>query len=339
MCAHDRALTPCAVESLWEVERMPVCGKEVQVCTASTKLTASQVQLQSAAPVKLALVGLAANNPYGGVYTKKQRRGILFYEGGWDAEKMILGKNQEVGQKKTWLVGNKDNVQEVLMYAQDLAEYPDSVTQWRVPQMTPCSSVRVIKSKKKRSTTIEVKGIPTHLPDRYNLAQYKGKYKQQTRLVGGRATFKGGQDGQRVLWYDDDQGKWRARGGDHMFGCGMEATDTAATPDAVKTPWSLLVGSVCSPFPNVIVPSVESAEEEVLRLMQLKLLEAILADPHMRCLGCGKLYHTGSFTWEAVHDALHDKVMFQSPCMHHHCACCGDEVGVCAVCAEQECNV
>jgi hypothetical protein len=324
---------------------MPVCGKEVQVCTASTKLTARQVQqLQSAAPVKLALVGLAANNPYGGVYTKTQRRGKLFYEGGRDAEKLLFGGPptvsglyQEASQKEIWFVGDKDNAQGVLMYAQDLAEYPDSVTQWRVPQMNPCSSVRVIKSKKKRSTTIEVKGISTH-PDFEVLAQYKGKYKQQTRLVGGRATFKGGQDGQRVFWYDDGQGKWRARG-DHMFGCGMEATDTAATPDAVKAPWSLLVGSVCSPFPNFIVPSVESAEEEVLRLMKLKLLEAILADPHMRCLGCGKLYHTGSFTWEAVHDALHDKVMFQSPCMHHHCACCGDEVGVCAVCAEQECDV
>jgi hypothetical protein len=92
----------------------------------------------------------------------------------------------------------------------------------------------------------------------------------------------------------------------------------------VKAPWHVLTGFEPSPCPNVIVPSVEAAEQEVPRLLQLKLCELVVAQQR-RCLGCGHEY------------TAQTEVVFQMKCMHHHCVCCREELDrdECAVCAEE----
>jgi hypothetical protein len=191
--------------------------------------------------------------------------------------------------------------------------------------MVPCSSIRVSKSKKKHTKVIEVKGVPASGV----LTLMNGKYRQSS-IVGGRPTFKGGQDGQRVFWFDERRGKWCGGRGDFVGSEGkggisfMEATDTAAAPNAVKAVWHAWTCFMPSPYPNVIVPSVEAAEKEVPRLMQLKMSE-LLAAQQRRCLGCGHEY------------TAQVEVVFQIACMHHHCVGCGKEYGgnVCAVCVEE----
>jgi hypothetical protein len=191
--------------------------------------------------------------------------------------------------------------------------------------MVPCSSIRVTKSKKKHTKVIEVKGVPDCNEE---MSLMNGKYRQQARIMSGRPTFKGGHDGMRALWYDERYGKWRGGVEDDVGTgiCDIEATDSAATPNAVKSAWYLLNGAKPSPYPNVIVPSVEAAEQEVPRLLQLKMCELVVAQ-HRRCLGCGHEY-----TAQA-------EVVFQMKCMHHHCVCCGEKKELsrdtCAVCAEE----
>jgi hypothetical protein len=206
------------------------------------------------------------------------------------------------------------------MYTPDAAATPDAVQEpWNLPVKEPCSSTRVTKSKKKHTKVIEVKGVPM---DRL----LNGKYRQQGRTIGGRPTFKGGQDGVRAFWYDVSCGKWRG-GHKEDIGtgvCDMEATDTAAAPNTVKASWHVDTDFMPSLYPNVVVPTVKAAEQEVPRLVQLKMCALVVAQ-HMRCLGCGHDY-----------TALAE-VVFQMKCMHHHCVCCGEEHGgdVCAVCAEE----
>jgi hypothetical protein len=190
--------------------------------------------------------------------------------------------------------------------------------------MELCSSVRVTKSKKRHTKVIEVKGVPTDEGE--GLALMNGKYRQSS-MVGGRLTFKGGQDGRGVLWFDASCGKWRGAQQDcGMRICTMEATDSAATPNAVKAAWHICTSLKPSPYPNVIVPSVEAAKQEIPRLVQLKMCE-LMAAQHRRCLGCGHEYTTQA------------EVVFQMKCMHHHCVCCGEKKELsrdtCAVCAEE----
>jgi hypothetical protein len=183
----------------------------------------------------------------------------------------------------------------------------------------------VTKSHKKHTKVIEVKGVPTDQGE--GLALMNGKYRQSS-MFGRRPTFKGGQDGKRAFWFDESYGKWRGsheswvgKGGGF---CTMDATDAAASPNAVKAVWHVRTSFEPSPYPNVIVPSAEVAKQEVPRLLQLKMCELLVAQ-HMRCLGCGHEY-----TAQA-------EVVFQTACMHHHCVFCGKEDGgvECAVCAEK----
>jgi hypothetical protein len=186
--------------------------------------------------------------------------------------------------------------------------------------MEPCNSVRVTKSKKKHTKVIEVKGVPTNGNEA--LALMNGKYRQSS-MLGGRPTFKGGQDGKRTLWFDERYGKWRGSRENWVgSGCYMEVTDTAAAPNTVKARWCITNGFKPSPYPNVIVPSAEAAENEVPRLVKLKMCELMVA---RRCLGCGHEYSAQA------------EVVFQIACMHHHCVCCGEEHGrdECAVCTEE----
>jgi hypothetical protein len=71
----------------------------------------------------------------------------------------------------------------------------------------------------------------------------------------------------------------------------VEAKDTALTPNAVKATWQVLTDYTPSSYPNIIVPSVEAAAQEVHQLMRLKMGE-MMAAQHRRCLGCGHEYTT-----------------------------------------------
>ena len=98
----------------------------------------------------------------------------------------------------------------------------------------------------------------------------------------------------------------------------------------MKATWQVFSGFEPSPYPNIIVPSVEAVEqEEVPRLMQLKMSE-LMAAQHKRCLGCGHEYTAAA------------EVVFHCACMHHHCVCCEEEQGssqgdsTCTVCAQAD---
>jgi hypothetical protein len=335
VCIDDCARTPDAVQSTWRVatgaaeydERVQVCGALAQPSSSATTTSPSQAQQLSSAPPKLAIVGTTMEcENYDGVYTKQQRKvsGRVVYEGGRNGKQAIW-----YHQSGTWLVGAAENVGTGSCCMCTDADYsavtPTEITEpWQVPLIEPCSSIRVSKSKKKHTKVIEVKGVPTS--DQWWHVM-NGKYRQSC-MIGGRPSFKGGQDGKRKLWFDERQGKWHGGHEDFVGAVGnnnlIEATDMAVTPNEVKAVWCVITGLKPSPYPNAIVPSVEAAKQEVPRLMQLKMCELVVAQ-HMRCLGCGQEY-----TAQA-------EVMFRTKCMHHHCVWCGEELGgdVCAVCAKE----
>jgi hypothetical protein len=331
----DSALTPDAAQSTWRVEqhfvpfdeRIQVCGASGQQslsATASHHQAQRSMAHQSSAPPKLAVVGSdTEGESYDGTYTKMQREvgSRAVYEGGRNGKQAIW-----YHQSGTWVVGDVGDVGtgNCCICTIDPAITPNAVTEsWCLPLMVPCSSIGVTKSKKKHTKVIEVKGVPDYNKE---MLLMNGKYRQQARIMNGRPTFKGGHDGMRTFWYDESYGKWRG-GHEDWVGtgiCKMEATDSAATPNTVKALWHVLQRFKESPYPNVIVPSVEAAEQEVTRLVQLKMCELMVAQ-HMRCLGCGHEY------------MAQVEVMFRTKCMHHHCLCCGEELGndVCVVCAEE----
>jgi hypothetical protein len=335
IAVKDCARTPDAVRSTWKETTGAEYDERVQVCGASTQqtssATASDAQLSSAPP-KLAVVGtsMACEN-YDGVYTKQQRKtsSKVVYEGGRNGKQAFWYL-----QAGGWVLGQAEDIGTGVCQLQacDHTAIPDAIIEpWNLPLMVPCSSVRVAKSKKKHSNVIEVKGVPDcnkemSLGGYEELALMNGKYRQ-SRMVGGRLMFKGGQDGRRAIWFDERHGKWR---GSHVDSVGaggiscIEATDMAAAPSAVKASWNVYNGVKPSPYPNVIVPSVEAAKQEVLRLVRLKMCELVVAQ-HMRCLGCGHEYTAQS------------EVVFQMECMHHHCMCCAEkhDGNGCAVCAEE----
>jgi hypothetical protein len=268
---------------------------------------------------------------YDGVYTKQQRKmsSRAVYEGGRNGKQGIW-----YHQLGGWVLGRAKDIGTGTCYVNtDQAATPDAIIQpWNLPLMVPCSSVRVAKSKKKHTKVIEVKGVPTEnvagVPDcNKEMSLMNGKYRQSS-MVGGRLMFKGGQDGRRAIWFDERHGKWR---GSHVDSVGaggisfIEATDTAAAPSAVKASWNVYNGVMPSPYPNVIVPSIQTAEQEVLRLVKLKMCEQVVAQ-HMRCLGCGHEYTAQS------------EVVFKIECMHHHCMCCAEKLAGngCAVCVEEK---
>jgi hypothetical protein len=332
--ANDRALTPGTVRSPWMMHTSPAPDSRVQVCSALTKLVDESTA--SAAPPKLAFIALQTCSWLYGVYTKQHREeeDRAVYTGGRDRTQAIWYSSGR------WCVGDAGDIgtsaREIAV--SDAASTPDAVEKmWQVPVIEACANVRVTKSKKKYTKVIEVKGVPAEmyclddLGMRLQLegdscaALLNGKYRQQGRMVGGRHTFKGGEGGEHTIWYNEGCGSWQAGKDDWIgrHGYYMNAKDTAATPDAVKAQWHVHTGFKLSPYPNVIVPSVEAAEKEVPRLVQLKMCE-LMAAQHKRCLNCGHEYTTAA------------EVVFQMSCMHHHCMCCGaKEAGydACAVCA------
>jgi hypothetical protein len=269
---------------------------------------------------------------YDGVYTKQQRKmnSRVVYEGGRNG-KQGMWYHQLGG----WVLGRAEDIGTGMCHVNtDHAATPDAIIKpWKLALMVPCSSVRVTKSKKKHTKVIEVKGVPKcgdsemskemSLRGYEELALMNGKYRQSS-MVGGRLTFKGGQDGRCELWFDESCSKWRgSRPNIPCIGF-IEATDMAAAPNAVKAVWHVYDGVKPSPYPNVIVPSVEAAKQEVPRLVRLKMCELVVAQ-HMRCLGCGHQYTAQS------------EVVFQLECMHHPCVCGAEKLAGtgCAVCAQE----
>jgi hypothetical protein len=330
---EECARTPDAVQSMWRAEAPPEIDKRVRVCSASVQqsplATAHEPQQLSSAPPKLAVIGSSMElDSYDGIYTKQLREvsSRVVYEGGRTGKQAIWCL-----QAGIWVVGEVKHIgtEKSVMHTKSPAVTPDGVTgPWSVRSMRPCSSIRVSKSKKKHTKVIEVKGVPDSdaNPD---MVLMNGKYRQSSRMHGGRLMFKGGHEGKAAFWFEERHGKWRCGcqdwvGGTGNYNCCMEATDTAAAPNAVKAPWHVLSGFKPSSYPSIIMPSVEAAEQEVPRLLQLKMCELVVAQ-HRRCLGCGHEY------------TAQTEVVFQMECMHHHCVCCKEELGkdVCAVCAEE----
>jgi hypothetical protein len=330
--AEECARTPAAVQSMWMAVTNAERDERVQVCSAlaqqNSSASANQVQQLSSAPPKLAIVGSdLEGKSCDGVYTKQQREtsGRVVYEGGRNGKQAMW--YHQTGGWAGWCIGPTTDVgtNRCNMGTGDPAATPDAVVEpWTVPRMEPCSSAQVTKSKKKHTKVIEVDLKGDGNPD---LALMNGKYRQSS-MFGRRPTFKGGQDGKRVFWFDESYGKWRGshagRIGKGGGFCVMDATDDAASPNAVKAVWHVRTSFKPSPYPNVIVPSAEAAEQEVPRLVKLKMSKLVVAQ-HRRCLGCGHEY-----TAQA-------EVVFQIACMHHHCVCCGKEDGgmECAVCAAE----
>jgi hypothetical protein len=197
----------------------------------------------------------------------------------------------------------------------------------------PCSSIRVTKSKKKHTKVIEVKGVPAFLGLKLKLeyeamTQTNGKYRQQALTIDGRPTFKGGKDGKQAIWYSERAGSWRLGEGCFVGTAvyRVHAKDTASMPNAVKSTWEVVSQDPeLNPYVKIILPTVEAAEQEVPRQMQLKMAEVLVAE-QKRCLGCGHEY------------TLQEEVVYHEECMHHHCICCGEEQGSCscAVCAAEK---
>jgi hypothetical protein len=333
--ASDFALTPDAVQSSWMVQIDPVNDPRVQVVLASAEPSRSPAAGQQAFPgnnafcaaLQVAVVGMT--DGCNGLYTKVQHiEGNALYKRTAADGNNVVWFDVDYEQ---WCIGaegsNGGCYWRVATAESATASSPlASVLTWYGPAWEPFSSIRVTKSKKKHTKIIEVKGAPT------DVALLNGKYRQQALVVDGKPTFKGGQDSNHVIWYSERAGEWRI-GQLGFVGTSahlVHAEDTAATPNTVKAIWYAPLGTSpgttnrrYNPFVKIILPSVEAAEQEVLRQMQLKMPE-VLAAEEKRCLGCGHQYTSVA------------EVVFHEECMHHHCVCCQEGLGdaECAVCME-----
>jgi hypothetical protein len=329
--ANDFALTPDAVQSSWMVQVDPVADPRVQVVLASAELSTCSASIDEPRPAGNAALQVAVIGSDGcdGRYEKTQHTagGRVVYERTTADGSCVVWYDMDDGE---WRIGPKGNngCYGCIAFAaeSESASSPlASEMTWYEPACGPYSSIRVTKSRKKHTKVIEVKGVPT---DELALALLNGKYRQQARVVDGKPTFKGGQDSNHVIWYSERAGEWRI--GEACFvGTSahvMHAEDTAATPNTVKATWYAPLGTTdrYNPFIKVVLPSVEAAEQEVPRQMQLKVPE-VMASEEKRCLGCGHQYTSLV------------EVVFHEECMHHHCVCCQEGLGgaECAVCMEE----
>jgi hypothetical protein len=348
MHADDFAPTPDAVQSSWMVRIDAVKDSRVQVVLPATECTPSpSVQQHTPAPAvsasihdprqqglhsapentppppMIAVVGVGEG--YSGLYKKQQRLqgGKALYKGSRAAI-----YSMEAAGGHVWCIGpiRGDSKSGCLLAAHGFGASPHTLgAVWHENAREPCSSARVTKSKKKHTKAIEVKGVPA---DHAALTQLNGKYRQQAHIIGGRPTFKGGEGGNHAIWYSESAGSWRIGDGDFVGTAvyQMHAKDIASMPSAVKSTWEV---KICAhrpyPYAKIVLPTIEAAEQEVPRQMQLKMVE-VLAAEQKRCLGCGHEYVT------------EEEVVYHEECMHHHCACCGEkeERDACAVCAEEE---
>jgi hypothetical protein len=339
--ANDFAPTPDAVHSTWLLRPNPVHNHCVQVVLASTGScptplnfpnptagpgqeaqvfaeahTAQQNALQ---PLKISVVGVGEG--FSGLYAKQQQTqsGRVLYQSSRADEIRAIWYSK---MHERWSIGQLGSPGfSSFISVTDSAISPLAITSvWCDSTWEPRSSIRVSKSKKKHTKVIEVKGVPTGTE---HMALLNGKYRPQAKIIDGRPTFKGSN---HIIWFSEGAGSWR------ISHAGFEGTamylvhakDTAATPNTVKATWHVgITQSLPNLHANIIVPSVEAAEQEVPRQMHLKMAE-VLAAEEKRCLGCGHQYTSQA------------EVVFHEECSHHHCVCCGEELAgmTCAVCAE-----
>jgi hypothetical protein len=279
-------------------------------------------------PSTVAVVG--ANEGYGGLYEKQQGKlsGRVLYRSTRADSNQAIWYDVHGGK---WCIGElgSDDTNGLAMSTGWFAVAIDSTISplnieatWHELSWEPCSSIRVTKSKKKHTKVIEVKGVPNACGG----VLVNGKYRPQAQIIDGRPMYKGGPDSNQVIWYSASTGSWRvgraifAGTSRHL----VEAKDTAATPNTVKTPWCVsTVYSLPNSCAKIILPSVKVVEQEVPRQMQLKMPKAMSSEQR-RCLGCGHQYTSQA------------EVVFHEECLHHHCMCCGDELDSpsCTVCAE-----
>jgi hypothetical protein len=316
MHADDFAPTPDAVQSTWMVQMNPVEDPRVQAVLTSTEPSPSQqrsltlptthvpagqqeehaVQESSLQPQPLmVLVAGVAESGYDGLYAKQLRtyNGRVLYESTRADGNRVIWYQKD---RRHWVIGPVVGGYSCgpfgcIANAQDAAVSPLAITAvWNTQEMGACNSIRVTKSKKKFTKVIEVKGVPNSGAGSRTI-QLNGKYRQQARIMGGRPTFKGGKDGQRVVWYSACDGSWCVThevlvGTSAVQMMSVIAKDTAATPDAVNATWQWYSGEVPNPYINIVLPSVEAAEQEMPRQMHLKMTEVMVAE-EKRCLGCG----------------------------------------------------
>jgi ankyrin repeat protein len=287
-------------------------------------------------PPTIAVIGV--DEGYSGLYKKQQHteggRG-LYKSTRADSKQAIWYDMDEHGGK--WCLGEvlSDGIYDSrhsscgwFAIAIDSAISPLSIeATWQELAWEPCSSIRVTKSKKKHTKVIEVKGVPDVFGGvlRHGM-RVNGKYRPQAQIIDERPTYKGGPDSDQVIWYSASTGSWRVgpvifAGTSRHF---MHTKDTAATPNTVKTPWCVSTEySLPNPCAKIILPSVEVAEQQVPRQMQLKMPK-VMASEQTRCLGCGCQYTSQA------------EVVFHEECLHHHCVYCRDKLNgpSCTVCAE-----
>jgi hypothetical protein len=345
MHADDFAPTPDAVQSGWKVLTESVKDPRVQAVLASAEHPPSLMeQHYTPAPVlslsipdptalediqhpaMLALVGVGEG--YSGLYKKQQRLqdGKVRYEGSRADGNRWMYYYSAGGLWRIGPIGSNGTLGCFISADSSNASPHTFGAVWRETVMEACNSVRVTKSKKKHTKVIEVKGVPAE----YEMTtQTNGKYRQQALTIDGRPTFKGGKDGNQAIWYSESAGSWRIGDGS-MVGTAVHhvhAKDTASTPNAVKSTWEVVNAlPEPNPYAKIVLPSVEAAEQEVPRQMQLKMAEVLVAEQR-RCLGCGHEY------------ALQEEVVYHDDCMHHHCMfCCETEQGSCSctVCAAEK---
>jgi hypothetical protein len=292
--ASDFAPTPDAVQSTWTRKPDPVADPRVQVVLASAEPSpcpAEQESFAGNAALQVAVIGLSEG--YNGLYEKVQHMegGTVVYQNTHTSGNRVVWYNKGNGEWCIGPEGSKDSYGYFAIAATSkLVHSPlASDLAWYEPAWEPHSSIRVTKSKKKHTKVIEVKGVPT---DDFDLALLNGKYRQQAQVVDGRPTFKGGQDSKQAIWYSVSAGSWGI--GEACF-MGTSAhlvhtKGTAATPNTVKATWYVSTTfSILNPYAKIILPSVEAAEQEVPRQLQLKIPEVMVAG-QMRCLGCGHQY-------------------------------------------------
>jgi hypothetical protein len=329
--ASDFAPTPDAVQSIWTRKADPVADPRVQVVIASAEPSPSSAQQEAfvptpasidTLPMNIAVIGVG--EAYSGLYEKQEAMSNIEDR----VTYVSADKNRVIWYNGVhWCVGplGKSAKAGCFVFVCDSAISPlDINAAWHALIREPCSSVRVTKSKKKHTKVIEIKGVPT---DNESLAQLNGKYRPQAQIVDGRPTFKGA-DGMHAIWYSTSDGSWRV-GSTYFVGTtqyALSAKDNASTPNTVKATWHLMsFGMHCKqPCAKIILPSVAEAEQEVPRQMQLKVPELMAAEQR-RCLNCGYQYTS------------QEEVLFHEECMHHHCACCSQEMGdnICVVCMEE----
>jgi hypothetical protein len=330
MHADDFALTPDAVTSQWMSCVTPVVDIRVHVVLASAECTPSRlVQQHDSAPAvstsihgprqklhstrentppppTIAVVGVSEG--YSGLYEKQQHThdGKVLYEGSRaDGNKMIF--YSDIGG--VWCIGpcGSNSAVGCSISVKSISASPHTLgAAWQEDMRGPCSSIRVTKSKKKHTKVIEVKGVLSNLEA---TTRMNGKYRQQSLKIDGRPMFKGGEGGNQAIWYSESAGSWRIGDGDFVGKdvYYLHATDSASMPNTVKSAWEVLNGFRTNPTPyaKIILPTVEAAEQEVPRQMQLKMAEVLVAE-EKRCLGCGHEY------------TLQKEVVYHEECMHHH---------------------